>query len=61
VNTRVVADAVPVNDEGVAYHCSEELEPVRGFGVTDQVVPASTDTALPVLVSSNDFETPFRT
>ena len=55
-----VADAVPVNG-CVEYHCSEELEPMRGFGVTFQVVPASTDTDFVTLVSVNDFETPFRT
>ena len=56
----VVADAVPVNGL-VAIHCWDELELVRGFGVTDQGDPASTDTALAVLVSVNDFETPPRT
>jgi len=56
----VVADAVPVNG-WVEYQRCDELEPVRGFGVTDQAEPASTDTAVAVLVSVNDFEAPFRT
>jgi len=51
-------DAVPVNvwDE---YQRWDEVDPPSGLGVTDQVEPASTDTAVPVVVSVNDFAAPF--
>ena len=60
-NTRVVADAVPDNDEGDACHRSAEVDPVSGLGVTFQAEPVSTDTGVAVIVSVNDFDFPFRT
>ena len=57
----VVADAVPFNDEGSANQLSDDVEPVRGFGVTDQVDPASTSTDVGVVLSVSDVDTPFET
>jgi hypothetical protein len=58
--TMVVDEAVPVN-VCVEYQRWLEVDPVSGFGETDQVDPASTDTALGVFVSGNDFDTPLST
>ena len=54
----VMDDAVPVKvcDE---YQRCDDVDPPSGLGVTDQADPASTDTAVPVLVSVNDFDAPF--
>ena len=57
----VVADAVPFNDEGSAYQLSDDVEPVSGFGVTDQVDPASTSTDVGAVLSVSDVDAPFET
>jgi len=40
---------------------SDEVEPIRGFGVTDQDDPPSTFTLVAVVVSVTDFDFPFTT